>query len=117
MMPTAGALPPRGLTPRSDFAPGFAARGSDPVGGGSVPTGTEGAGGDGGCSLPFRSKVPTSAADAQRALARLDLDRPPGAVAFGIRGGVAQDVAPPQVLDDAAILLRECRGVLRKVGA
>src|SRR5262245_55845980 len=69
------------------------------------------------CILSFRRKVAAAASDAQRALLGFDFDGPPGAIAFGIRRCVADDIAPPQVFDDALVLLDELGGVLRKVRA
>ena len=67
------------------------------------------------CSLPLRCGIAAPAPDSQFVLTRFDLDGAPAAVASAIRGGIADNVAAPQLLHDAGVIVAKIRDVLWKV--
>src|SRR5688572_26400891 len=66
--------------------------------------------------LLLRCEIAAPALDGRPILARLDLNGPPGAVARGVRRGVADDVAAAYPLDHPRVVVPEPGDVLGKIG-
>src|SRR5262249_42910487 len=66
-----------------------------------------------GCLSPG-CQIAAAAPDGNSPLAGLDVNLAPGAVAHWISRGVADDVPPPEILDDPRVLGAKCQDVFRK---